>query len=164
MHKKTAKLMFAASLFLGIVLFSTVIQAAPLASAAPAAVSQQTQASCDKKTTFFGLVPWYQYLTLELDKNTNNCKITNFDDEKVLGASSPVLLIALAILDNMLRIIGLVSVGFIIFGGFQYMTSQGSPDSTKQAQQTIINALIGLVIALIATGLVSFIGTKLGGS
>lgn len=127
------------------------------------AVDQQAQAACDTNTTFFGLVPWYKYLTLEYDASTGNCRVTSFDKGKVLGKSSPVMLIALAILEDLIRVSALVAVGFIIYGGFQYLTSQGSPDDTKRAQQTIINALIGLVVALMAVGIVSFIGTQLGG-
>ncbi|TAH36617.1 hypothetical protein EYC59_00370 [Candidatus Saccharibacteria bacterium] len=150
-----------------------------------AAVEQQARANCDANTTFFGLVPWYKYLTLEYDANTKSCRITSFDEktssEKVdagcvdtaekkcermssfLSSTSPVLLIALAILEDLIRVAGLVAVGFVIYGGIQYITSQGSPDDTKRAQQTIINALIGLVVALMAVGIVSFIGAQLGG-
>lgn len=129
--------------------------------------------SCNANATFFGLVPWYHFLTLA---STNvldgaghtvytTCAITNFNTTgaKVLGAQSPFLLITLAILDDLVRVAGLVAVGFIIFGGIQYTTSQGSPDATKKAQQTIINALIGVVIAVLASGIVEFIGNKLGG-
>ncbi len=133
-------------------------------------VNQQGQAQCDTNIRFFGLVPWYRYLTLEFDKNTNTCRITSFDKEQtdggngqVLSKTSPILLITLAILEDLIRVAALVAVGFVIYGGFQYLTSQGSPDDTKRAQQTIINALIGLVIALMAVGIVSFIGTQLGG-
>ncbi len=135
-------------------------------------VNQQGQAKCDTNIRFFGLVPWYRYLTITPDKETGTCRITSFDKEqsatdtddgKVLGKTSPILLIALAILEDLIRVSALVAVGFVIYGGFQYLTSQGSPDDTKRAQQTIINALIGLVIALMAVGIVSFIGTQLGG-
>ena len=144
------------------------------AGSAPVTYPDHPSTKCSEKPTFFGLVPWYQYLTLTSD-GEGGCKITNFDStettdskgntveqDHVLGRTSPILLIILAILDDLLRVAGLVAVGFVIFGGFEYMTSQGSPDSTKKAQQTIINALVGLVIALIAVGLVSYLGHTLG--
>lgn len=116
---------------------------------------------CDSKPTFFGLVPWYQYLSLQPDA-AGGCQITNFNEDHVLGSTSPFLLIGLAVLDDLIRLAALVALGFVIFGGIKYVTSQGSPDSTKNAQQTVINALIGLVLALLAAGLVGFIGSKLG--
>jgi hypothetical protein len=121
----------------------------------------QTFAAACAKPTFLGLIPWYQYLTLASDPVTKHCEVQNFT---VLGSNSSFLLIALAILDDLVRVAALVAVGFVIYGGIQYITSQGSPDSTKKAQQTIINALVGLALALVATALVSYIGTKLGGA
>lgn len=118
-------------------------------------------ANCDKPT-FLGLVPWYQYLDLAQDPTGTGCRIVNFDSSSgALGAQSPFLLIGLAILENLIRIAGLVAVGYIIYGGFRYMTSQGSPDSTKGAQQTIINALIGVVIAIVAAAGVAYLGNRL---
>jgi hypothetical protein len=113
------------------------------------------------KPTFFGLVPWYQYLNLAKD-SAGVCAITNFNDStKVLGGQSPFLLIALAILDDLIRVAALVAVGYVIYGGITYTTSQGAPDMTKKAQQTIINALIGVVVAILAASAVAFIGNTL---
>ncbi|MFA5004364.1 MAG: hypothetical protein WC498_03780 [Candidatus Saccharimonadales bacterium] len=123
----------------------------------------QTFAAGCAKPTFLGLVPWYQYLQLDKSAVTNHCEVTSFNDTvHVLGSQSPFLLIGLAILDDLVRIAGLVAVGFVIYGGIQYITSQGSPDSTKRAQQTIVNALVGVTLAIVASVLVSFIGNKLG--
>ncbi len=111
--------------------------------------------SCSKP--FLGLRTWFYYLpSAAFD---NQCRITSFD---ALGASSGFILIALAILDDLIRVAALVAVGFVIYGGIQYVTSQGSPDMTKKAQQTIINALIGVVLAIFAASIVAFIGNKLG--
>jgi len=119
----------------------------------------QTFAAACSKPTFFGLVPWYQYLKLD-----SSCNVTSFNDpNSIIGPQSGLLLVGLAILDDLIRVAALVAVGYIIYGGIQYVTSQGSPDATSKAQQTIINALIGVVVAVVASGLVTFIGTKIGG-
>lgn len=117
---------------------------------------------CSKKT-FMGLVPWFQYLNVEYHAPTASCRITNFNDStQALGAHSPFLLIGLAILEDLIRLAALIAVGYVIYGGFQYMTSQGAPDSTKKAQQTIINAVIGVVIAILAASGVAYLGHRLG--
>lgn len=111
-------------------------------------------------TSFFGLKPWYYYLNVNGD-----CSISSFN---VLGnngsssGTSDFTLIALALVDDLLRIAGFVAIGFIIYGGIQYVVSQGSPDQTGKAQSTIINALIGLVISVVAVAFVSFIGNRVG--
>ena len=112
------------------------------------------------KSQFFGLVPWYQYLTLDADCNVANFQVFPSSDGKT---KSDIPLVLLAIVDDLLRIAGLLAVGFVIYGGIQYITSQGSPDGTAKAQSTVLNALIGLAIALIAVAGVSFVGRALGG-
>jgi len=105
--------------------------------------------------TFFGLIPWYHYLTLD-----SNCQVPNFT---VLGAKSDLLLVILAIVDDLLRVAGIVAVGYVIYAGIKYITSQGSPDETAKAQSTLLNAIIGLAIALVAVASVSFLGNQLAG-
>lgn len=124
----------------------------------------QTFAAACGKPTFLGLIPWYQYLELSKDKVTGSCRIINFDQTtQVLGAHSPFLLIALAVLDDLIRVAALVAVGFVIYGGIQYVTSQGSPEATTKARESIINALIGLILAILAASIVAFIGSSLAG-
>ena len=118
--------------------------------------------SCPK-STFFGLVPWYQYLRLD-----DKCNIASFQflpsaDASGKNIQSDIPLVLLAIVDDLLRIAGLLAVGFVIYGGIQYITSQGNPDGTAKAQSTVLNALIGLAVALIAVAGVSFVGRALGG-
>ena len=112
--------------------------------------------SCSKP--FLGLETWFHYLPSSAFDG--NCNIVNFT---TLGSGSDILLIGLAVLDDLIRIAALVAVGYVIYGGIQYVISQGSPDATSKAQQTIINALIGVVVSILAASIVGFIGTKLGG-
>lgn len=107
---------------------------------------------------FLGLVPWFGYLPPS--SFSSDCTINSFT---TLGANSGFLLIALAILDDLVRVAALVAVGFVIYGGIQYITSQGSPEDTTRARQTIVSALIGVAIAVVAAAVVTFIGNKLGG-
>ena len=107
---------------------------------------------CTKESNdFLGLPTWYKYLNPEFD-----------GDKCELNAKFPEDLgkIGLALVEILLRVGGMVAVAFVIYGGFKYLTSQGEPDNTKNARQTILNAVIGLVIAILATAIVSFIGAE----
>jgi hypothetical protein len=73
-----------------------------------------------------------------------------------------VSLVLLAVIDDLLRLAGLLAVGYVIYGAIRYILSQGSPEETAKAQSTIVNALIGLALAMLAVGIVSFVGGKLG--
>jgi uncharacterized membrane protein YccC len=107
--------------------------------------------------TFFGLEPWYAYLKL-----SSNCSVSSFQVLPSGSTPSDVPLILLAVVDDLLRVAGLVAVGFVIYAAFEYLTSQGNPEQTGKAQSTIINALIGLAIAMVAIAVVSFLGNKFG--
>lgn len=111
--------------------------------------------SCGKPT-LLGIPSWYSYLDLKYNSITKTCDIQNF----VVPGS--FLNIGLAILDMALHVAALVAVGFVIYGGIQMITSRGEPDKTASARTTVINALVGLVITLIAVDFVGFLGTKLG--
>lgn len=123
-------------------------------------------AGCNANATFFGIPPWYKYLIIGGRMETNSDPVNGIvscdfkDGIQWAGGDFP--LIAMGILDICIRISALVAVGFIIYGGISYITSEGSPDQTKNAQTTIVNALIGLVIAIIATPVVSYIGQRIG--
>jgi hypothetical protein len=126
---------------------------------------QSFAATCGKPT-LIGLVPWYQYLTVQSAKvgSSSFCNVVfPKNSTGILGTQSPFLLIGLAIIDDLLRVAALVAVGYVIYGGISYTTSGGSPDAVKRAQQSIINALIGLVLAILAAAIVTFIGNSFGG-
>lgn len=54
---------------------------------------------------------------------------------------------------------GLISVGFLINGGIQMMTSSGKPDKLEHAKHIIRNSIIGLVVVLAAVTLTSILTT-----
>ena len=50
----------------------------------------------------------------------------------------------------LLPIVGLIAVLFIIIGGFQYITSRGDEELAAAGKKTLTNAIIGLVIVILA--------------
>lgn len=53
-----------------------------------------------------------------------------------------------------LLLVGSVAILFLIWGGFRYITAGGNPDAVKKARATITNAIIGLVVVILAWVLV----------
>lgn len=111
-------------------------------------------AVCSKPTpTFLGLKPWWYYLGAEEAVNgapDQGCiaKITNINELWRIGV---------VVFEDMLVIAAYVAIIFVIWGGFKLMTSQGDPEGIKNGRQIVINSLIGLVIAIIASQVVGFI-------
>jgi beta-lactamase regulating signal transducer with metallopeptidase domain len=58
---------------------------------------------------------------------------------------------------NLLSVaIGLVAVIMIIFGGFRFVTSGGNPEAAKAARNTLLYAIIGLVVVALAQVIARF--------
>ncbi len=114
-------------------------------------------AACQPKTSFLKLPTWYKYLDSEIVAGKCTPKID------LLQHPGQVGLIVMALIEILLVISGIVAVGFVIYGGFAFILSQGEPDRTAAARNTIINALIGLVIATMATVIVTFVFNNIAG-
>lgn len=54
-------------------------------------------------------------------------------------------------------IIGIIAVVMIMVGGLKYITSQGDPNATATAKNTILYAAIGLVVVALAQVIVRFV-------
>ena len=108
-----------------------------------------------QKPGFFGLPTWYSYLNGQTDAIDPTKCIPN------VHSWSQIPAIGLAIIDILLHIGGLIALAFIMYGAFLYVTSNGDPERVTGAKNTILNAIIGLVIVLLAITAVSFIGSSL---
>jgi uncharacterized membrane protein len=67
-----------------------------------------------------------------------------------------------AIINLLIFIVGAVSILMVIIGGLRYVLSGGDSAGVKSAKDTILYAIIGVIVAAIAYALVNFIVTKIG--
>ena len=127
----------------------------------PTKARAEVAAGCDGSSKFLGFPTWYKYLDVG-EENGDPCAIQlPKDTEGNADWSRAAPRIGLAIIDILLRLATLAALGFVIYGGFRYITSQGEPDATASARQTILNAVIGLIIALLSSGIVAFVARTL---
>lgn len=107
-------------------------------------------------TSKFGIPTWYKYL--DAQEINGDCRLlvdANLTDlDSLLG-------IGLAAVEILLFFAGIIAVAFIVYGGFRYVLSQGEPENTTTAKNSILNAVIGLVIALLASAIVRFVGNSI---
>ena len=61
----------------------------------------------------------------------------------------------------LLFLVGAVAVIMLIVGGFRYVTSNGDQNSVTAAKNTILYAIIGIVVAFLAYAAVNFVTTQL---
>jgi hypothetical protein len=64
--------------------------------------------------------------------------------------------------DTLIFLVGAVAVIFLIIGGLRYVISNGDSKAVEAAKNTILYAIIGIVVAVISFALVSFVITSLG--
>lgn len=61
------------------------------------------------------------------------------------------------IVNIMLFIVGAVAVIMLIIGGIRYVTSNGAQDQVTSAKNTIMYAIIGIIVAILAFAIVNFV-------
>lgn len=86
------------------------------------------------------------------------CPANVCDKQTVFGSGS--------IFSNILKILtfllGAAAVVMIIIGGFKYITANGDQSAITSAKNTILYSIIGLVVALMAGAIVTFVVDNLG--
>ena len=65
------------------------------------------------------------------------------------------------IINIILGVAGLVSVLFVIIGGFRYITSAGNEEQAEAGKKTLQNAIIGIIIVVLSFVIVSVISSAL---
>jgi len=65
------------------------------------------------------------------------------------------------IINIVLSLVGVILVVLIVYAGFLWMTAGGNEDNVKTAKTILKNAIIGLIVTLLAYGIASFVLTNL---
>lgn len=133
------------------IVISTLVGGTALSFFVPTTVSATTYSSCDDENKVLNFPHWYDGLQTrdaaghcEIISPTTSAELTSFIWQVVLNC------IGIAFVA-----IGYIALGFILFGGFQFITSMGNSDKMAKARTTILNACIGMVIAISATAIVN---------
>lgn len=93
---------------------------------------------------------WYKGIV-----DSSSCAVK--DPTSVGGLPAFISKIGLNVVEFMLQLVGYLAVGFIIYGGFRYLTGAGDPGDIASAKKTILNAVIGLVISIFSIGIVNIV-------
>lgn len=136
MNKKSIKAMLAGLLFVPVVAFSLGLVAPMNASAAP------LECDKDKLTARMG----------SICAKSDDQKSSLFGDGSIFSN----------ITNTALFIIGAISVIMLIYGGIRYTISGGNEKSVTAAKNTILYAVVGIIVALLAFALVNFVIANIG--
>ena len=75
--------------------------------------------------------------------------------------NGPTALIPRAI-NLMLFVVGILAIFMLIFGGIRYVISGGAADKVKDAKNTILYAIVGLVVAILGYAIVQWVISVVG--
>jgi len=57
----------------------------------------------------------------------------------------------------LLGLVGVVGVGYFIYGAYLYLTASGAPNQMERGKTAMMTALAGIVLALVAYGVVELV-------
>ncbi|MBR2708868.1 hypothetical protein IKE98_00855 [Candidatus Saccharibacteria bacterium] len=104
---------------------------------------------CPVAPTLAAKEPNSNVCNLDVPKSVKEAAGCNNNADKVPG-------IVIGIINAVISVLGLVAVVFIIIGGISYMTSSGEAAKVEKARKTILYAVIGLAICVLAFAIVNF--------
>lgn len=109
---------------------------------------------CVPKMQFLGFKTWYDGLKCENVEGSQTIVSPAKDDEGS-ELTSFIWLIALNVLFDICLVIGYLAVGFVIYGGYLYIMSQGDPGRAAKGKKTLTSAIVGLIISMSASVIVN---------
>jgi len=110
-----------------------------------------------------GIYPWFHGLTA----GNGDCSIIG-PGQTLPGGTSALTLdgfiwrVALNVIGIGLAIVGYIAFFFILYGGFQFLTGGSNASQIEKARKTILNSVVGLVIAMGAVAVVNLAFGVLG--
>ena len=64
----------------------------------------------------------------------------------------------------LLGIVGVVGVGFFVYGAYLYLTASGAPNQMERGKSAMMTSVAGVVLALVAYGVVELVIDAVVGS
>lgn len=113
------------------------------------------------KDAVLGFRPWYAGLCYPDGSGDEGIKPPEKNDDGN-DLVRFVWTIVLNVLFDLILAVGYLAIGFVVYGGYMVMISQGDPSKLAKGKKTLTSAVIGTVITMVATVAVNTIRVILG--
>ncbi|NQV90507.1 Ig-like domain-containing protein [Candidatus Uhrbacteria bacterium] len=90
--------------------------------------------------------------------------LESFAETAGFSTTASITVIIARLIRTAITLVGVVTVVFILYGGFVYMTAGGSPERIAKAKKIIINSVIGLILVFSSFAIAQFILNALVGA
>jgi hypothetical protein len=101
---------------------------------------------------FLTFPAWYRGL---VEQNGASCNIKQPSGKD--GVSKFIWTVGLNVVEILIQLVAYISVGYILWGGYTYIRTVSNSSNIARGREMIQNAIIGLIISLLAVILVSFV-------
>jgi hypothetical protein len=125
---------------------------------AGAAIPETADSGLCPQHAFLAFPHWYRGLQCKteigLDGNPSTHVVVGQGGNDI---PKTVWTVILNCLDILIQTAGILAVIFLMYNGFQYLTSGGSSDKISKAKTGMLQSMVGLFIAVSAAALIGFI-------
>ncbi len=142
-----------------IILGALLIVALPFCSSIGAYADTDVKTKVED-TTFFGLRPWYSGLRYE-NGDLVCVQDVPAKDSNCLSLSTFIWTAVANVATDLAVIAAFGAIGFMLYGGYLYMFSNGEAVKVSAGKKTITNSIIGLAVAMLANIIFTTIKTVL---
>ncbi len=88
------------------------------------------------------------------------CQLRNPAPGQLVGTSNVDDLVT-KLVNILLSFAGAIAVIFLVIGGFRYVVSQGNEEAMERAKKTLLSAIIGIVVIIMAFAVVNIVNNLL---
>lgn len=93
----------------------------------------------------------------------NDCPLIG-NPVKIKGDQNSIASFIVAVAQALTYIVGALAVLFLVYGGFLFVTDSGDGKRAGSGKQILTNAVIGLILAIVAGTIVAVVGNIVSGN
>jgi len=134
--------------------FMTLVGMLGLVAVLPAQVDA---AACPDRSSFLDFPNWYRGLECTVIEGHTVVDMGSMTVPRVVWT------VAINMIEILMRVVGILAVVMILVSAFRYLTNGGNEQKIAAAKTSLTQAVIGLIIAILASTVIGFLMAGLTG-
>ena len=110
----------------------------------------------------FLVMPFLAYAQSTVGNGLQNSGFQSIFGTGGLNNSQSLSELILNVIRLLLFFAGAIAVVFVIIGGYQYLVSAGNEETAEKGKKTLINAIIGIIVVVLAYAIINVIVNLVG--
>jgi len=110
----------------------------------------------------FLIMPFLAYADGTVSNGLSNAGLQSIFGTGGLNSSQSLSDLIVRVVDILLTFAGVVAIVFVIIGGYQYVVSGGNEETAEKGKKTLINAIIGIVVVVLAYTIINVLVNLVG--